>query len=91
MNKRLDLRALLADYFLCLGFLSQPFMNHTTSGEVEGVKGDISLPPQYHFHPLHRRLEIVRANAAESSPLHVGSSWTRTGNLWFPSASRSKH
>ena len=48
----------------------------------------ISLTPHYPFHPLHRQLVISRAITAESSPLHIGRSRTRTGNLWFPSASR---
>ena len=52
-------------------------------------KGEgISLTPHYHFHPLHRHLDISRAITAESSPLHIASSRSRTGNLWFPSASR---
>ena len=42
----------------------------------------------YHFYPLHRHLDISQAINAVSSPLHIASSWTRTGNLWFPSASR---
>ena len=50
--------------------------------------GGISLTLHYHFHPLQRHLNISRANTAESSPLHIASSRTRTGNLWFPSASR---
>ena len=52
-------------------------------------KGEgISLTPHYHFHPLHRHLDISRVITAESSPLHIASSRTQTGNLWFPSASR---
>ena len=48
-------------------------------------KGEgISLTPHYHhFYPLHRHLDIIRAITVESSRLHIGSSWTRTGNLWF--------
>ena len=43
-------------------------------------KGEgISLTPHYHFHPLHRHLDISRAITAESSPLHIANSWTRTG------------
>ena len=53
-------------------------------GKVEGI----SLTPLYHFHPPHRHLDISRAIIAESSPLHIASSRARTGNLWFPSASR---
>ena len=52
-------------------------------------KGEgISLTPLYHFHPLHRQLDISLAIVAERSPLHIASSRTRTGNIWFPSASR---
>ena len=52
-------------------------------------KGEgISLTPHYHFHPLHRYLDISRVITTESSPLHIGSSWTRAGKLWFSSASR---
>ena len=53
------------------------------------VKGEgISLTPHYHFHPLHKYLDISRAITAESSPLHLASSRTWVGKLWFPSASR---
>ena len=44
---------------------------------VEGI----SLTLQFHFHSLHRYLDISRAIAAESSPLHIASSRTRIGNL----------
>ena len=57
------------------------FTRHQGKGEV------ISLTPLYHFHPLYRHLEVSRAIAAESSPLHVARSWTRTENPWFSSAS----
>ena len=53
---------------------------------LQGKGEGISLTP--HFHPLHRHLGITRTTTAESSPLSVASSRTRTGNLWFPSASR---
>ena len=46
----------------------------------------ISLTPLYHLHPLRRHLDICRAITVESSPLHIATSRTRTGNLWFPSA-----
>ena len=52
-------------------------------------KGDgIYSTPLYHFHPLHRHLDISRAVTAESSPLHIANSWTWTWNLRFSSASR---
>ena len=57
------------------------------TGQQEKGEG-IYLTPLYHFHPLHGHLDISRAIAAESSPLHIAGSRTRTGSLWFPSASR---
>ena len=42
----------------------------------------------YHFHPLHRLLDISWVIAAKSSPLQKASSQSRTGNLCFPSAGR---
>ena len=45
-------------------------------------KGEgIYLTLLYHFHPLHRHLDISRVITAESSPLHIAGSRTRTGNL----------
>ena len=54
----------------------------------EGGGGGIYLTPLYHFHPLHRHLDISQPITAETSPLHIAGSRTRTGNLWFPSTSR---
>ena len=53
----------------------------------QGKGKAISFTRLYHFHPLHRHLDISRAITPESSPLCIDSSRTRTGNLWFPSAS----
>ena len=69
-------------FFFNLGFLSRTFKIHRAAGEGEAI----SLSPLYHFHPLHRHFNISRAIIAESSPLHIATSWTGTGNLWFPSA-----
>ena len=71
-------------FFFYQGFLSRTFTIHGTAGKGEGIY----LTPLYHFHPLHWHLGISRAITAESSPLHIAGSRTRTGNLWFPSASR---
>ena len=68
-------------FFLDLGFISRTL---TMQGKGEGIY----LTPLYHFHPLHRHLDISWVITTESSPLHIAGSWTRTGNLWFPSASR---
>ena len=62
--------------------------DHSRITGLQGKGEGISLTPHYHFHPLHRHLDISRAITAESSPLHIARSRTRTGNLWFPSASR---
>ena len=64
------------------------YHDHSRITGLQGKGEGISLTPNYHFHPPHRHLDISRAIAAESSPLHIASSWTRTGNLWFPSSSR---
>ena len=64
------------------------FHKHSRITGLQGKGEGISLTPHYHFHPLHRQLDISRAITAESSPRHIASSRTRIGNLWFPSASR---
>ena len=69
-------------FFFYLGFLSRTFTNQTA-----GEGGGHSLTPHYHFHPLDRHFDISRAITAESSALHIASSPTGTGNLWFPRAS----
>ena len=48
-------------------------------------RGRVSL---YHIYSLHRHLDISRTIAADSSPLHIASSWTQIGHLWFLSESR---
>ena len=64
------------------------FHEHSRFTGQQGKGEGIYLTPLCHFHPLHRHLDISRAITAESSPLHIAGSRTRTGNLWFPSASR---
>ena len=63
------------------------FYNHSQITGLQQKGEGISLTPHYHFHLLHRHLDVSRTITAESSPLHIGSSQTRTGNLWFLSAS----
>ena len=62
------------------------FHEHSRITGLQGKGEGISLTPHYHFHLLHRQLDIRRAITAESSPLYIASSRTRPGNLWFPSA-----
>ena len=78
------LKTIYYNLFFYLGFI----YGHSqfTGQQIKG-KG-ISLTPLYHFHPLHRHLDISRVITAESSPLHIASNLTLIGNLWFPSASR---
>ena len=52
--------------------LPRTFTIRRTAGKGEGI----SLTPLYHFHPLHRHLDISWATTAESSPLHIASSRT---------------
>ena len=67
------------------GFISWPFTNHNTAKENEE---GITVIPHYHFHPLHRQLDISWVITAERrSPLHIGSSWTQT---WEPLPSEHK-
>ena len=63
------------------------FHEHSQITGLQGKGGGICLIPGYHFHPLHRHLDISWALTAEGSPLHIVSSQTRTENLWLPSAS----
>ena len=46
---------------------------HSRITGLQGKGKGISLTPHYHFHPLHRNLDISRAITAESSPLHIAS------------------
>ena len=55
--------------------------DHSRIAGLQGKGEGISLTSHYHFHPLHRRLDISQVITAESSPLHIASSQTRTGNL----------
>ena len=71
------------NFFFYLGFLSRTFTIHGTAGKGGGYL----FPPLYYFHPLHRHLDVRRPITAESAPLHIASSPTRTENFWFPSAS----
>ena len=50
-----------------------------------GKSEAISLTSLFHFHQLHRHLDISQAITAGSSPLNIASSRSRTWNLWFPS------
>ena len=70
-------------FFFYLGF----FHVHSRLRDQQRKGEAICVTPLYHFHWLHRHLDISRAITAECSPLHIASSLTLTGVLWFPSAS----
>ena len=76
-------------FFFCFCFFSiwVFFYEHSRITGLQRKAEGISTP-HYHFHPLHRHLDIGRAITAGNSPLHIDSSRTRTRNLWFLSASR---
>ena len=66
-------------YFFFFFFLSGFFFHeHSRITALQGKGEGISLTSHYHFYPLQRHLDISRAIIAESSSLHIASSWTRT-------------
>ena len=69
-------------FFFYLDFLSRPFKNNRTAGEGREhfFNSSLQLPPA-------SQTDISRAITAESYLLHIASSRTRTGNIWFPSES----
>ena len=70
-----------------LSFLSGILMIHRKARKGEGI----SVIFLYHLYSFHRHLDVIhvsRAFAADSASLHITTSFTRTGNLCFPSASR---
>ena len=77
-------------FFFYLGFLSLTWIIHRTARE--GGDYFCFLNPLYHFYLLHRYLDISRAIFAESSPLHIARSRTRTQKLFkFKAGADSFH
>ena len=70
--------ALLGFFSICFQYVINSSQHSRFTGQ-QGKGEGIYLTPLYHFHPLHRRLDISRVIAAGSSPLHIASSRTRTG------------
>ena len=67
--------------FFYLGFLTRTFAYHRTKGEVEA---NFLTPFNYlHLNTYTRHLQIIRAIAAENSPLGIATSWIQTGNRQF--------
>ena len=61
------------------------------TGLTAGEGGGHFLTPHYHFHPLHRHLDISRAITPEGSPLHIASVRTRTGAFGFRAQVANHH
>ena len=70
--------------FFYLSFLSRTLLNHRTAGEWGRHFFNSSLP----LPPASQILTHQPGITAESSPLHIANSRTRTANFGFPSASR---
>ena len=68
-------------YISCFFSIWVFFHKHSRFTGKQGKGEVISLIPLYHFHPLHRHLDINRAIIVESSPLQIASS--RTGIFDF--------
>ena len=56
-------------FFFYLGF----FHKHSRFTWQQRKGEGIYLTPLYHFHPLHRQLDIIKVITAESSSLHIAS------------------
>ena len=63
------------------------FYDHSQFTGQQGKWKAISLTPLYLFHMLPRHLNISRMITAESSPLHIASSWIQSRDFCFLSAS----
>ena len=72
-SKNFRLKELTQHYFFFFSIWVF-FYEHSRITGLQGKGEGISLTPQYHFHPLHRHLDISRAFTAESSPLHIVTS-----------------
>ena len=69
-------------FFSYLDFLWRTFTNDRTAGEGGGYLFNSSLPL-----PPASQTYISWTITADNSPLHIASSQTWNGNLWFPGAS----
>ena len=85
IKTRLTFQVLLLSFY----FFSIWVFFHKDS-QFTGQQGEgeaITLTPLYHFHLLHRLLNITWAITADSSPLQIASSRTTTANFWFTNES----
>ena len=66
----------------CFFFIRVFFHEHSRTTGPQGKGKGISLTSHYHFHPLHRHLDISRAVTVESSPRHLCK--LVSGVFWNP-------
>ena len=70
-------QVLLSVFLFCFVFSIWVFFHeHSRTTGLQEKEEGISLTPHYNFNPRQRHLDIRRAIAAESSPLHIVSSRT---------------
>lgn len=62
-------------------FLSRFSFANIHNSQDNREKGNAFLTSLYHFHSLHRQLDISLAITAAYSPLHIASCRIRTGNI----------
>ena len=73
----------MAEFFFCLGFLSQPFRNHRTAGEG-GPYHSISLTPSLPLPPTSQTLRNQSGNyCRELTSAHIGSSRNKPRTFGF--------
>ena len=74
---------LISTWFIYFFSIWVFFHKHSRITGLQGKEEGISLFPQYHFHPLHRQLDISRATTAESSPCTYPAAGLKPGALGF--------
>ena len=81
--KSVCIRSYSGPHFFLIFSIWVFFHDHSRITRLQGKGEGISFTPHYHFHPLYRHLDSSQTITAESSPLHIASSWTRTGTFGF--------
>ena len=70
----------LNDVFFSISLFLQ---QHSRFTGQQGKKVAIFLTLLYHFHPLHRHLDISWTITVVRSPSDIDNIWTQTGNKTF--------
>ena len=64
------------------------YLDNINIDERNSIKSRALEKNLYIIIVAYGHLDIILVTTAESTPLHIGGSRTRTRKLWFPSASR---